>query len=107
MRWPWQVAGGESQEQSEVCSDCRHIHNYERCRAERRVYLVSGEGGATPYPVEPHPGGRLSGFFIPNYHYFKICGCGEILKGQWYRLANPGHFTWEVKDTFEIPDQNK
>jgi len=80
-----------------------HIHNYERFERNGVVYLVSGGGGATPYPVERTPADAYQDSSFPNYHYLKFAVAGEILKGTMYRLANPGHFTWEVKDTFEVP----
>jgi hypothetical protein len=80
-----------------------HIHNYERFERNGVVYLVSGGGGAVPYPVERTPADAYQDSSFPNYHYLKFVLAGETLKGTMYRLANPGSFAWEVKDTFEIP----
>jgi hypothetical protein len=80
-----------------------HIHNYERFERNGVVYLVSGGGGAVPYPVERTPADAYQDSSFPNYHYLKFVFVGETLKGTMYRLANPGPFTWEVKDTFEVP----
>src|SRR5712671_4017901 len=80
-----------------------HIHNYERFERNGVVYLVSGGGGAVPYPVERTPADAYQDPSFPNYHYLKFVVAGETLKGTMYRLAHPGHFSWEVKDTFEVP----
>jgi hypothetical protein len=79
-----------------------HIHNYERFEQNGVVYLVSGGGGAVPYPVERTSGDAYQDPSFPNYHYLKFVLAGETLKGTMYRLADPGTFAWEVKDTFEV-----
>jgi hypothetical protein len=82
-----------------------HIHNYERFERNGVVYLVSGGGGAVPYPVERTPADAYQDSSFPNYHYLKFVLAGEALKATMYRLANPGSFTWEVKDTFAVSGQ--
>ena len=79
-----------------------HIHNYERFEQNGVVYLVSGGGGAVPYPVERTSGDAYQDPSFPNYHYLKFVLAGETLTGTMYRLADPGTFAWEVKDTFEV-----
>ena len=79
-----------------------HIHNYERFEQNGVVYLVSGGGGAVPYPVERTPGDAYQDPSFPNYHYLKFVLSGQTLKGTMYRLADPGTSAWEVKDTFEV-----
>ncbi len=80
-----------------------HIHNYERFERNGVVYLVSGGGGAVPYPVERTPADAYQDSSFPNYHYLKFVLAGASLKATMVRLANPGTSAWEVKDTFEIP----
>ena len=81
-----------------------HIHNYGRFEQEGVVYLVSGGGGAVPYPVERTPADLYQGIEFPNYHYIRMTVTGTTLKGEMYRLDEPDapmpHFT--MKDAFEV-----
>jgi calcineurin-like phosphoesterase family protein len=79
-----------------------HIHNYERFLEDGVLYLVSGGGGAAPYPVERTPPDRYQDSGFPNYHYVKFVLDGRSLRGTMYRLADPNTGTWEAKDTFEV-----
>jgi acid phosphatase type 7 len=79
-----------------------HIHNYERFEQNGVVYLVSGGGGAVPYPVERTPADAYQDPSFPNYHYLKFVLAGETLKATMYRLIDPRTSAWEVKDTFEV-----
>jgi len=87
-----------------------HIHNYERFRAERRLStLVSGGGGATPYPVERNPRRTLiqdSSFPQLTITILKFAVAGEILKGtNGIELAKSWAFhVGKLKDTFEVLD---
>ena len=49
-----------------------HIHNYERNVQDDVVYLVSGGGGAHPYPVERTPNDLYQDNGFPNFHYVKL-----------------------------------
>lgn len=84
-----------------------HIHNYERFLQDEVVYLVSGGGGAQPYPVER----TVSDFYkedsFPNFHYVKLVLEGNALKGTMYRLdLNSATPRWEAKDTFQLRAKN-
>jgi acid phosphatase type 7 len=80
-----------------------HIHNYERTLQDGVVYLVSGGGGAHPYPVERTPSDLYQDNAFPNFHYVKFILDSTTLKGTMYRLdldaATPA---WQEKDTFQI-----
>jgi hypothetical protein len=80
-----------------------HIHNYERLAQDDVVYLVSGGGGAHPYPVERTPADLYRDNEFPNFHYVKLTLAGDTLRGGMYRLdpdaATP---TWQEKDSFQI-----
>ncbi|MCU1343255.1 MAG: putative purple acid phosphatase precursor, partial [Candidatus Acidoferrum typicum] len=79
-----------------------HIHNYERFEQRGIIYLVSGGGGAVPYPVDRTPGDAYRDPSFPNYHYLKFVLAGDTLKATMFRLADPNTLEWEVKDTFEV-----
>src|SRR5262249_33182453 len=81
-----------------------HIHNYERQERDGIAYLVSGGGGAVPYPIDRTPDDLYKGVEFPNFHYLKFTIAGNTLKGEMYRLDEPSapvkHFT--LKDSFEL-----
>jgi acid phosphatase type 7 len=79
-----------------------HIHNYERFLQDGVVYLVSGGGGAAPYPVDRAPDDLYQNTDFPNYHYVKFVLDGKTLRGTMYRLADPDAGTWEARDKFEV-----
>jgi hypothetical protein len=79
-----------------------HIHNYERFLQDGVVYLVSGGGGARPYPVERTPSDLYQDTSFPNFHYLKFVLAGDTLRATMYRLSNPNAATWQTKDHFEI-----
>jgi hypothetical protein len=79
-----------------------HIHNYERFEQHGVIYLVSGGGGAVPYPVDRAPDDAYQDASFPNYHYLKFVLTGDTLKATMFRLADPNTVSWEIKDTFEV-----
>jgi acid phosphatase type 7 len=82
-----------------------HIHNYERFEQDGAVYLVSGGGGASPYPVDRTPSDLYQDTDFPNYHYVRFELHDQVLKGEMVRLndfaaAHPSQ--WQTRDRFEI-----
>jgi hypothetical protein len=81
-----------------------HIHNYERFEKDGVVYLVSGGGGAQPYPVERTEDDKYQAMDFPNFHYVKFTLEGKDLKGEMFRLADPAaeRAEWQLRDSFVI-----
>lgn len=82
-----------------------HTHNYERFLQEGIVYLVSGGGGAHPYPIDRGPGDLYTSADFPNYHYIRLELRGRRLRGEMLRLEDPAADrpgTFRVRDRFEI-----
>lgn len=81
-----------------------HIHNYQRFLQNGVVYLVSGGGGARPYPVARTAADLYQDAGFPNYHYVKFECDGKDLKATMYRVQDPGAAAavWEAKDTFVV-----
>ena len=77
-----------------------HIHNYERFYQDGVMYLVTGGGGAMPYPVIRTPGDLYKSNQFPNYNYVEFVLQGNVLRATMYRLSSKG--TWQAKDTFEL-----
>jgi hypothetical protein len=77
-----------------------HIHNYERFEHGGVVYLVSGGGGAKPYPIARTASDLYQDSAFPNYHYVKFVSEHGALKATMYRLDDKGGF--EVRDTFVV-----
>jgi hypothetical protein len=83
-----------------------HLHNYERLEQNGVTYLVSGGGGAHPYPVERTPLDRYQGTDFPNFHYVRFRLEDDRLTGEMVRVADPEAAAprqFEVRDRFEIP----
>jgi acid phosphatase type 7 len=82
-----------------------HIHNYERFQHGGITYLVSGGGGARPYPVlvrGPQDLYQDPGF--PNFHYIVFTLKGNRMDAAMYRIADPAApiMSVEVKDRFAL-----
>jgi 3',5'-cyclic AMP phosphodiesterase CpdA len=77
-----------------------HIHNYERFERGGVVYLVSGGGGAKPYPIERTASDLFQDDVFPNYHYVKFVSEHGAVKATMYRLDDKGGF--EVRDRFVV-----
>lgn len=81
-----------------------HIHNYERQTLDGVTYLVSGGGGAHPYPVIRTPQDAYQSTEFPNFHSILFRLQGKALHGTMIRLGFPVSqpSRWETKDTFTI-----
>lgn len=82
-----------------------HIHNYERFERGGVVYLVSGGGGAKPYPVARTGDDLFQDTVFPIYHYVKFVSEHGTLKATMYRLDDKGGF--EGKDSFVVGSSAK
>lgn len=82
-----------------------HTHNYERFLQDGVVYLVSGGGGAHPYPIVRSPDDLYRAADFPNFHYVRLELRGDRVDARMIRLANPdgpAPAQWEIRDRFEI-----
>lgn len=80
-----------------------HIHNYERFEFNEITHIISGGGGAAPYPVlirGPQDLYRDPAFPVFNYVILTIHG--KHLEGTMYKIANPDAKEYSVvaKDQF-------
>jgi hypothetical protein len=86
-----------------VCSG--HVHNYERFERDKVVYLVSGGGGAKPFPALRGPADRYREPGFPNFHYIRFELEGEHLTAEMVRLEDYDKLSphmWVTKDHFEL-----
>jgi hypothetical protein len=82
-----------------------HVHNYERFEHAGISYIVSGGGGAKPYPLylrNPEDLYRDKGF--PNFNYLVFMVHGKQADVTMYRVADPKAptLTTEVKERFTL-----
>jgi hypothetical protein len=89
-----------------------HIHNYERFQRKDVMYVVSGGGGAEPYPVLFRGANDLyrdTGF--PVYHYLTLDVSGTRLHAVMWKVKDPAAQQLEVQSkdefTIEAPPQTK
>lgn len=80
-----------------------HIHNYERFEMNGITHIITGGGGAEPYPVflrGPDDQYRDPGYPVFNYVIFTIDG--KHAEGKMYKIADPKakEYSVEVKDVF-------
>lgn len=81
-----------------------HIHNYERATMDGVTYLVSGGGGAHPYPVVRTSQDQYQATDFPNFHYILFRLEGKQLHATMFRLGFPisDPPQWQDRDTFTI-----
>lgn len=82
-----------------------HIHNYERFERKGVEYVVTGGGGAEPYPILYRGAADLyrdTGF--PVYHYLTLDISGHTLHAVMWKVKDPAAETLEVeaKDEFTL-----
>jgi calcineurin-like phosphoesterase family protein len=77
-----------------------HIHAYQRFQRNGVIYLVSGGGGAKPYPIARTPADLYQDNVIPNFHYVKFVSEAGQLKATMYRLDDKGAFV--PSDSFVV-----
>ena len=77
-----------------------HIHAYQRFQRNGVIYLVSGGGGARPYPIARTPADLYQDNVFPNFHYVKFVSAGGELKATVYRLDDKGGFV--PSDSFTV-----
>lgn len=82
-----------------------HIHNYERFERQGVEYVVTGGGGAEPYPLLFR--GRADLYrdrAFPVYHYLTLDVNGPRLHAVMWKVADPDaeQLTVEAKDQFTL-----
>jgi Calcineurin-like phosphoesterase len=82
-----------------------HIHNYERFERSGVEYIVSGGGGAEPYPILFRGSEDLykdRGF--PVYHYLTVDVANHQLHAVMWKVTDPDapNLTVEAKDQFTL-----
>lgn len=84
-----------------------HVHNYERATVDGVTYLVSGGGGAHPYPVVRTSQDQYQATDFPNFHYILFHLEGKQLHATMIRLGFPiaDPPQWQDRDTFTITAQ--
>lgn len=84
-----------------------HIHNYERFELNGITYVVTGGGGARPYPIFLRGDQDLyREHTYPNFNYVLITLSGKHADAKMYRVADPhsapDKMYVELKDSFTL-----
>ncbi len=82
-----------------------HVHNYERFEHAGISYIVSGGGGAKPYPIYArNPEDLYRDKAYPNFNYLVFMVHGKQADVTMYRVAEPkaATLTTEVKERFTL-----
>jgi hypothetical protein len=67
-----------------------HIHNYERFEFNGITHIISGGGGADPYPVFVRgPQDQYHDTAFPVFHYVVLTIHGKQAEGTMYKIADP------------------
>lgn len=80
-----------------------HIHNYERFEFNGITHIISGGGGAKPYPVFIRgPQDQYRDTAFPVFNYVMLTVHGKQLEGSMYKIADPDakEYTLIEKDHF-------
>ena len=95
-----QLEAAAKQTSAKIVVIAGHIHSYERFERGGVVYLVSGGGGAKPYPVERSAGDLFQNPVFPIFHYVKFVSKDGALQATMYRWDEKGGFT--ALDSFVV-----
>ncbi len=82
-----------------------HIHNYERFEMNGITHVITGGGGARPYPIFIRGDQDLyRARTYPNFHYLVITLTGKHADVKMYRVVDPdaAQKSVEVKDRFTL-----
>jgi len=82
-----------------------HIHNYERFEVNGITHVITGGGGARPYPIFIRGDEDLyRARTYPNFNYLLITLQGKHAEARMYRVVDPdaAQKTVELKDTFSL-----
>ena len=82
-----------------------HIHNYERFEMNGITHVITGGGGARPYPIFIRGDQDLyHARTYPNFHYLVITLQGKHADVKMYRVVDPdaAQKSVEVKDSFTL-----
>jgi hypothetical protein len=82
-----------------------HIHNYERFDVNGIMHVISGGGGARPYPIFIRGDQDLyQARTYPNFNYVVITLEGKHAEAKMYRVVDPdaANKTVELKDSFTL-----
>jgi acid phosphatase type 7 len=82
-----------------------HIHNYERFEMNGITHVITGGGGARPYPIFIRGDQDLyDAHTYPNFHYLIITLEGKHADVKMYRVVDPNaaQKSVEVKDSFTL-----
>jgi hypothetical protein len=80
-----------------------HIHNYERFEFNGITHIISGGGGAAPYPVFVRgPQDQYRDPAFPVFNYVILTIRGKTAEGTMYKIADPNaaKYTVVAKDHF-------
>ncbi len=80
-----------------------HIHNYERFEFNGITHIITGGGGAKPYPVFLRgPQDKYQDPAFPVFNYVVLAVHGKQLEGTMYKIADPAakEYTVVEKDHF-------
>ena len=82
-----------------------HIHNYERFEMNGITHVITGGGGARPYPIFIRGDEDLyHARTYPNFNYVIITLEGKHADAKMYRVADPdaAQKSVELKDSFTL-----
>ncbi len=82
-----------------------HIHNYERFQLNGITHVITGGGGARPYPILVRGDQDLfREHTYPNFNYLLITLTGKHAEAKMYRVVDPdaARRSVELKDSFVL-----